>query len=88
MPSLVARIAYVDLDTKYVKAFDDAFTGKERKIKKTTAKSPPNVQAFVERVIQALKHEVINDFCVVNEKHLDHILKIRADWFNKRLGHG
>jgi putative transposase len=42
---------------------------------------------FVERVIQTLKHEVLNGFCVVSEKHLDHILKIGADWYNKRRGH-
>jgi hypothetical protein len=43
--------------------------------------------AFVERIIQTLKHEVLNGFCVVNGQHLDHILKIGADWYNKRRGH-
>jgi len=73
-------------DTKYVKSFDAVFTGEGRKIKKTTARSP-NLQAFVERVIQTLKHEVLNAFRVVSEKHLDHILKIGADWYNHRRGH-
>jgi len=41
----------------------------------------------VERVIQTLKYEAINGFCIVNEQHLDHILKIGADWYNKRRGH-
>jgi len=62
------------------------FTGEGREIKKTTPRSP-NLQAFVERVIQTLKHAVLNGFCVVNEKHLDHILKVGADWYNKRRGH-
>jgi len=52
-----------------------------------TIKEMPILQAFVERVIQTLKHEVLKGFCVVNEKHLDHILKIGADWYNKRRGH-
>ena len=45
------------------------------------------MKAGSERVIQTLKHEVLNGFCVVNEQHLDHILKIGADWYNKRRGH-
>jgi hypothetical protein len=47
----------------------------------------PNLQAFVERVIQTLKHEVLNGFCVINERHLDHVLRIGADWYNRRRGH-
>jgi putative transposase len=84
--NLHCTILQRDQDTKYVEAFDDVFTGGGRTIKKTPIRSP-NLQAFVERVIQTLKHEVLNGFCVVNEKHLDHILKIGADWYNKRRGH-
>lgn len=29
-----------------------------------------NLQAFVERVIWTLKHEVLNAFCLVSERHL------------------
>jgi putative transposase len=29
----------------------------------------------------------LNGFCVVNERHLDHILRIGADWCNQRRGH-
>jgi putative transposase len=41
----------------------------------------------VERVIQTLKHEVLNAFCVVSEQHLDHILRVSQDWYNYRRGH-
>ena len=76
-----------DHDTKYVETFDDVFTGEGRKIKKTPPKSP-NLQAFVERVIQTLKHEILNGFCIVSdEKHLDDILKVGTDWYNHRRGH-
>lgn len=43
--------------------------------------------ASVNRRIQTLKHEVLNGFCVVSEQHLNHILRIGADWYNKRRGH-
>jgi putative transposase len=84
--NLPCLILQRDQDTKYVQSFDDVFTGEGRTIKKTPIKSP-NLQAFVERVIQTLKHEVLNGFCVINERHLDHILKIGADWYNHRRGH-
>jgi putative transposase len=83
---LPCTILQRDQDTKYAQEFDDVFTGDGRKIKKTTPKSP-NLQAFVERVIQTLKHEVLNGFCVVNERHLDYLLKVGSDWYNKRRGH-
>jgi len=83
---LPCTIVQRDRDSKYGKAFDDVFTGHGRTVKLTPARSP-NLQAFVERVIQTLKHEVLNGFCVVSERHLDHILKIGADWYNRRRGH-
>ncbi len=26
-------------------------------------------------------------FCVINERNLDHLLKVGADWYNNRRGH-
>jgi putative transposase len=75
-----------DRDSKYVQAFDDVFTGNGRTVKLTPVRSP-NLQAFVERVIQTLKHEVLNGFCVVSERQLNHILRVGADWYNRRRGH-
>jgi putative transposase len=83
---LPCSIVQRDRDTKYVQAFDDVFTGNGRTVKLTPVRSP-NLQAFVERVIQTLKHEVLNGFCVVSESHLDRILRIGADWYNRRRGH-
>jgi putative transposase len=83
---LPCEILQRDQDSKYVDSFDEVFRSSGCKIKKTPARSP-NLQAFVERVIQTLKHEVLNAFCVVNEKHLDHILRVSQDWYNHRRGH-
>jgi putative transposase len=63
--NLPCTILQRDQDTKYVQAFDDVFIGEGRTIKKTCPRSP-NLQAFVERVIQTLKHEVLNAFCIVS----------------------
>ena len=75
-----------DQDTKYVQAFDEVFTSSGCTVKKTTPRSP-NLQAFVERVIQTLKHEVLNAFCIVSDAHLDHILRTAQEWYNHRRCH-
>jgi putative transposase len=83
---LPCEILQRDQDSKYVDSFDEVFRSTGCKIKKTCPRSP-NLQAFVERVIQTLKHEVLNAFCIVSDKHLDHILRVSQDWYNHRRGH-
>ncbi len=84
--NLPCEIIQRDRDTKYVAAFDQAFTASGREIKITPIKSP-NLQAFIERVIQTIKHEVLSEFCVVSEEHLNYILRTTMDWYNHRRGH-
>jgi putative transposase len=83
---LRCEILQRDQDSKYVDSFDEVFRSTGCKIKKTPARSP-NLQAFVERVIQTLKHEILNAFCVISEQHLDRILHVSQDWYNCRRGH-
>ena len=47
----------------------------------------PNLQAHVEHVIQTIKHEVLNAFCNVSNRHMDYILRTAQDWYNHRRGH-
>jgi len=46
-----------------------------------------DLQAHVERVIQTIKHEVLNAFCIVTNGHLDGILRTTQTWRNERRGH-
>ncbi len=75
-----------DNDTKYVSPFDAVFTSTGCEVKPITPRSP-NLQAHVERVIQTIKHEVLNGFCIVNNSHLDHILRVTQEWYNNRRCH-
>ncbi len=75
--NLKCCILHGDRDTKYTVAFDEVFTSTGCTVKKTPPLSP-NLQAFVERVIQTLKHEVLNGFCIISDAHLNHILRISA----------
>ncbi len=72
--NLPCTILMRDNDRKYVDDFDKVFTASKCAIKRNVIASP-NLQAFVERVIQTLKHEVLNAFCILNEAHLNYILR-------------
>lgn len=83
---LRCEIIQRDNDAKYIDSLDSVFTSVGARIKRTTHQSP-NLQAFVERVVQTLKHEILNAFCIVSNKQLDHILAKGADWYNNRRCH-
>ncbi len=83
---LPCTILMRDNDRKYVDDFDKVFTASKCVIHRNVPMSP-NLQAFVERVIQTLKHEVLNAFCILNESHLNYILRVSQDWYNFRRGH-
>jgi hypothetical protein len=38
-------------------------------------------------VVQTLKHEVLNEFVFVSEKHLNHICREAQNWYNNERGH-
>ncbi len=75
-----------DNDKKYVASFDAVFKSMDCEVKPITPMSP-NLQAHVERVIQTIKHKVLNGFCIVSTSHLDHILRVTQSWYNKRRCH-
>ncbi|GAA4465898.1 hypothetical protein GCM10023156_54120 [Novipirellula rosea] len=62
------------------------FRSSECEIKLTPIRSL-NLQARVERVIQTIKHGELNAFFIVINKHLDGILRVTQEWYNKRRGH-
>ncbi len=47
----------------------------------------PNLHAHLERVIQTIKYEILNGSGIVNNSHLDHILKVTQSWCNERRCH-
>jgi len=75
-----------DNDKKHPKTFDDVFTTPTCQLKRNLP-ALPNPKAHAKRLVQTLKHEVLNGFCVVSERHLDHILRRAADWYNHRRCH-
>jgi putative transposase len=47
----------------------------------------PNLQTHVEHVIQTIKHEVLNAFCVASDANLIFLFRKTQDWYNQRMGY-
>ena len=62
-----------DRDSKFTRQFDGIFRSEGIAPIKLPPKSP-NLNAFCERVIQSLKHEALDHFIVLCERHLNHIV--------------
>ena len=84
--NLQCNLLQRDRDAKYTLEFDEVFKSAGCTVKVTPPLSP-NLQAYVERSIQTLKHEVLNGFCIISDTHLNHILQTSQDWYNFRRGH-
>lgn len=75
-----------DNDVKYPPAFDKVF----RQAGVTVPQMPPrapNLRPHVERIIQTIQSEALDGMTVVNERHLNHILSVTQDWYNKLRPH-
>ncbi|QDU35958.1 hypothetical protein Mal4_02410 [Maioricimonas rarisocia] len=73
-------------DRKFSREFDEILKCAGGAAKKTSIQSP-NLQAHVERVIQILQHEVLNQFVAVSERHLNHICSEAVRRYNTERGH-
>ncbi|REJ95434.1 MAG: hypothetical protein DWQ29_02010 [Planctomycetota bacterium] len=75
-----------DRDTKFTVEFDEIIKSTGAKLKKKTIQSP-NLQAHVERVVQSLKHEILDYFVIVSERHLNQVCAEGVRWYNTERGH-
>ncbi|QDT33926.1 integrase core domain-containing protein [Thalassoglobus polymorphus] len=81
-PKMVMR----DNDTKFISQFDMVFKASGAKIKRNTPLSP-NLRAHVERFIQSLKHECLDKFMIVAQRHLNHICREWSAHYNSERPH-
>lgn len=83
---LTCAIVMRDRDGKFTAAFDQVF--KDRSIQvKPVGPQAPNLNAFVERWIQSLKHEALDHFIAFGQEHFDHIVSEYAAYYLERRSH-
>jgi transposase InsO family protein len=73
-----------DRDTKYVASFDEVFKAEGTEIVKTLFRTP---NAFAERFVRTVRSECLDHLLVVNEAHLERLLRDYACHYNSHRPH-
>jgi putative transposase len=83
---LGAEIVMHDNDTKFTAAFDAVLEESELRVRKSPLRSP-NTVAFVERFIQTIQQECLDNFVVFGEKHMNHLCSEFAEHYHTERPH-
>jgi putative transposase len=75
-----------DCDGKFDEIFDQALRSSGVLVKKLPVRSP-NLNAFIERFIQTLKHECLEHFVILGQKHLDYLASQFVDYYHTQRPH-
>jgi putative transposase len=80
------RFLVRDRDTKYVANFDEVFRSEGAQILKTPFRTP-NANAYAERFVRTVRSECLDHLLVVNQRHLERILRSYARHYNAHRPH-
>ena len=83
---ITTRFLVRDRDTKYVASFDAVFKAEGTEILQTPFRTP-NANAFAERFVRTVRSECLDHLLVVNEGHLERILRNYARHYNQHRPH-
>ena len=82
------RVAFLirDRDSKYTRTVDEVFISEGARVIKTPVRAP-KANAFAERFVRTVRHEVLDLTLVMGEGHLDRILRRYAEHYNRQRPH-
>ena len=88
MDGQLEKVAFLirDRDAKYTVAFDEVFISEDARVIKTPVRAP-KANAFAERFVRTVRHEVLDLTLVRGERHLDRILRRYAEHYNTQRPH-
>jgi len=75
-----------DRDSKYTRAFDEVFISEGARVIKTPVQAP-KANAFAERFVRTVRHEVLDLTLVLGRRHLDRILRDYERHYNEQRPH-
>jgi len=75
-----------DWDTKFTTEFVAALEARSVRAN-ALPKASPNLNGRCERVIQTIKLECLRKFLIFGQRHLDHILREFAEYYNRVRSH-
>ncbi len=82
LPTMVFR----DRDPRFTKQFDAILQAAGVPMQKLTPGSP-NLNAYIERWIQSIKHECLDHFIVFGERHLRYLVNEYVDYYHRQRPH-
>ena len=75
-----------DRDAKFSRSFDAVFASEGIRVIRTPIRAP-NANAFAERWIATLRAECLDWLLILGPRHLDRILRIYVQHYNRRRPH-
>jgi putative transposase len=75
-----------DRDSKFCFDFDTVFRSEGIRIIRTPVRAP-NANAHAERWVGTLRRECLDHMLVLNRRHLDHVLRVYLDHYNRHRPH-
>lgn len=81
-----ADIILHDADTKFTKEFKELLKSEELRPRQVAFRSP-NCNAYVERFIQTIQQECLDQFVVLGERHLDHLVREFVEHYHMERPH-
>src|SRR5215216_2287745 len=75
-----------DRDAKFTLAFDHVFAAQNIKVIHTPIRTP-NANAYAERWVRTVRQEYLDQLIIVNERHLNAVLRDYVHYYNTRRPH-
>jgi putative transposase len=80
------RFLIRDRDSKYSGPFDEVFRSEGIRIVKTPVRAP-KANAIAERFVRTVRAECLDWLLVLNRRHLEHVLRVYVDHYNRERPH-
>jgi hypothetical protein len=80
------RFLIRDRDSKYTAAFDTIFLNEQIRVIKTPIRTPV-ANAYAERVVRTIRHECLDWLLILNQRHLEGVLRTYFEHHNRERPH-
>jgi putative transposase len=80
------RFLIRDRDSKYSGPFDEVFRSEGIRIVKTPVRAP-KANVVAERFVRTVRAECLDWLLILNRRHLEHVLRIYIDHYNRQRPH-
>jgi putative transposase len=80
------RFLIRDRDSKYSGPFDEVFSGEGMRIVRTPVRAP-KANAIAERFVRTVRCECLDWLLILNRRHLEHVLRVYVDHYNRERPH-